>query len=156
MTMHPGDEIITPYNEIEATDVLRYTLIDHGPDTLANENKVDVLAKRIHELLTQNVDTLPFDFMLNQLSRLGFPIAVLNDDNGNWAVVADGYQSATFGDDAMDVDTHFWVSARHWKPTLREALKFFLEDDEEDEDASQLSDEDVDEAMEGFTENNIE
>jgi len=151
MTMHPGDEIITPYNEIEATDVLRYTLLEHGIDA---PDKIDALAKRIHDLLTQNVETLPFDFMLEQLARLGFPIAVLNDDNGNWAVVADGYQSATFGDDAMDVDTHFWVSARHWKPTLREALKFFLED-EEDEDPP-LSDKEVEDAMDGFTENNIE
>ena len=54
----------------------------------------------------------------------------------------------------MDVDTHFWVSARHWKPTLREALKFFLED-EEDEDPP-LSDKEVEDAMDGFTENNIE
>jgi hypothetical protein len=154
MTMHPGDEIITPYNEIETTDVLRYTLLEHGPDTPENETKVNALAKRIHDLLTQNVETLPFDFVLEQLARLGFPIAVLNDDNGNWAVVADGYQSAAFGDNAMDVDTHFWVSARHWKPTLREALRFFLEDEEDDDDVP--TDEDIDDAMEGFTENNIE
>ena len=154
MTMHAGDEIITPYNEIEATDVLRYNLIEHGPDTPENETKVDALAGRIEHLLSANFDNLPFEFILHQLSRLGMSINVLNDDNGHWAVTADGYQSVAYGDEPVDVDSHFWVGARHWKPTLREALKFFIED-VEDEDPS-LNEKEVDEAMEGFTENNIE
>ena len=152
MTMHPGDEIITPYNEIEATDTLRYSLIENGAKGLENDKKIDSLSRRIEQLLKDNFDSLPFEFILNQLSRLGMAINVLNDDNGHWAVTADGCQSVTYGDDPVDVDTHFWVSARHWKPTLREALKFFLDDKEEEP----LSDEDVDEAMKGFIENNIE
>ena len=151
--MHAGDKMVTPYNEIEITDILRYNLIENGVKDSTNDKKIDALSRKIQQLLKDNFDSLPFEFILNQLSRLGMAINVLNDDNGHWAVTADGCQSVAYGDEPVDVDTHFWVSARHWKPTLREALKFFLEDKEDEEP---LSDEDVDEAMKGFTENNIE
>jgi len=136
----------TPIEEIEAHDFIRYAT--------ASDDESEILSAKIQQLLTENVETLPFDFILHHLSRLGFAIAVINDDNGHWAVVADGYQSISDGDDPVDVDTHFWISARHWKSTLREALKFFLEDD--DDEDSRPSDEEVDEAMEGFIENNVE
>ena len=59
--------------------------------------------------------------------------ALVNDDNGHWAVSATGHQSIQPGPGPHDVETCFFIEAKDWKPTLREAILQFKMNYEEDE-----------------------
>lgn len=48
--------------------------------------------------------------------------ALLNDDNGHWAVAFDGHQNVPMEDGPVDIETAFYVEAAKWKPTVREAI----------------------------------
>ena len=95
--------------------------------------KIDGYERDITDLMKQNFDGLEFEFVLDQLSCLGACPNVLNDDNGHWAVTADGYQNVVTGD-PKDVETSFFVRAEDWRNTPREALKHFMEDDGESDE----------------------
>ena len=92
------------------------------------DNRVDFLGDQILKALIENVETLEFDFIFEQLSKLGSCPNLLNDDNGNWAVVTDGFQTLAYGDEPCDVDTHFSVPANNWKTTPRKALIHYLKE----------------------------
>jgi hypothetical protein len=53
---------------------------------------------------------------------------LVNDDNGNWAVSASGMQNVVCGDEPSDVETTFFIEAKDWKPTLREAINYYLDE----------------------------
>ena len=64
---------------------------------------------------------------LEALAKEGFCPNLLNDDNGHWALVFDGFQSVPFGDDPEDISTTFFVFKDQWKDTVREAIIYSLE-----------------------------
>lgn len=137
---------------INEMDAKRYALIAHSAETGEDhDQQIDTLSAGIQSLLTVNVNTLPFEFILHHLSKLGICVNVLNDDNGHWAVTGDGYQSLAGEDTPCDIETHFWVGARHWKADLREALEFFLTDNEDEDESfngnTTISDEEINEAI---------
>ena len=116
----------------------RYSLIEQlqqlGADDVENQgkeldNKVDVLSEKIMDIIKQFIDELDFDFVMQQLSYLGECPNLLNDDNGNWAVTGQGFQSVASGDEPEDVEMHFMVEASLWKPTPREALIKYLSEE---------------------------
>lgn len=53
--------------------------------------------------------------------------ALINDDNGHWAVSATGMQSAAVGEDPMRVCTTFLIEANEWRDSIREAILAFAE-----------------------------
>jgi len=119
----------------------RYILI-HQLETIVNEDineneefklgeEIDLFADKIMELITENFDELEFDFIMEQLANLGQCPNLLNDDNGHWAITGDGYQNVVIGDEPSDVETHFFIEAKEWKNTPKEALKDYLNSDEE-------------------------
>jgi hypothetical protein len=123
--------------EIESMDKFRYNLIakrnthwneesgeydKDGYDRKNDEEKIDELAAEIEKYIKLYSEQLPFEFIMEQLSRLGQCPNLLNDDNGHWAVTCDGFQNVVCGDEPEDVETSFFVEAPHWKDTPREAL----------------------------------
>ena len=46
---------------------------------------------------------------------------LINDDNGHWALVFDGFQNVVTGK-PKDVSTTFFIKARDWKNTVRQAI----------------------------------
>ena len=46
---------------------------------------------------------------------------LINDDNGHWAVSFDGIQNVP-DTDPCDIQTTFFVFARDWKDSIREAI----------------------------------
>jgi len=117
----------------------RYKLIENLQqlgDTSEKEErdlnqKIDELGEEIEKYIILYCDQLPFDFSMEELSKLGQCPNLLNDDNGNWAVTSDGYQNVVAGDNPEDVETHFFVEAKNWKKTPKEALKYYLTEEEE-------------------------
>jgi hypothetical protein len=66
-------------------------------------------------------DTERLDWM-EKMADEGLCPAIVNDDNGHWAMVFDGTQNVPEGDGPQDIATSFWVKADQWKPTFREAM----------------------------------
>ena len=94
---------------------------------------IDNLTTQILDLIKPNIDKLDFDFIMEQLSHLGWCPNLLYDDNGHWAVSADGYQNVVSGDVPEDVETHFYIEAEDWKNSPKEALYKFLHNDNQEE-----------------------
>ena len=129
-------------DEIDAMNRFRYSLIDkrnshwneetgkYEYDTLKeDEEKIDELAKEILSYIKAYYEQLPFDFIMEQLSHLGWCPNLLNDDNGHWAIATDGFQNVVFGDEPEDVETSFFVETKYWKKTPKEALLTYLNEE---------------------------
>jgi len=119
--------------EIMQLDEERYYLLElvdnMDPSDSYREDaitQIDKLGSKIYNSIKQLVNELEFDFILEQLSRLGDCPCLLYDDNGRWAVVSDGYQNTVFGDEPQDVTTTFSINASEWKETPRKALIHYL------------------------------
>jgi hypothetical protein len=121
-------------NEISRMDIFRYSLINKKEKGEKNpfgnveikDEDIDNLTTEIEKYIKLYFEELPFDFIMEQLSRLGQCPNLLNDDNGHWAVTCDGYQNVVFGDQPEDVETTFYVDAKYWKNTPKEALLNYL------------------------------
>ena len=90
----------------------------------------DEYGVEIFRLLQENFERLEFEFILEHLANLGQCPNLLNDDNGHWAFASNGYQNVVCGDDPENVETSFFVEAKLWKYTPREALKYYLFEEE--------------------------
>lgn len=66
-------------------------------------------------------DTQRIDWLEKQADEGRSP-ALVNDDNGHWAVSMSGFQNAVCGDGPQDIETTFFVNANQWKNTVREAI----------------------------------
>ena len=131
-------------DEIESMNKFRYSLIHKrnahwndetfkydkdGYDKTEDEKKIDELAKEIERYIGLYHEQLPFEFIMEQLSNLGQAPNLLYDDNGNWAVTSEGFQSVVTGDEPEDVEMQFMVEGAYWKPTPREALLHYLKEE---------------------------
>lgn len=128
--------------EIERLLLKRKGLLDQYEDSWDEESmkysmeepeEIDQLSEQIYNKLIKGKDILDIDFIIESLTHLGGAPNLLYDDNGYFAMTADGYQTVVT-DSPADVETAFMVPARKWKPTIREAVVYYLlHDDEEDE-----------------------
>jgi hypothetical protein len=66
-------------------------------------------------------DTEMLDW-LEAITMKGDCPALLNDDNGHWAVAFDGMQSVSLEDGPADTATSFIVYKESWKNSIREAI----------------------------------
>lgn len=66
---------------------------------------------------------------LEHVAHEGSSPALINDDNGHWAVSFDGWQNVPDGDKPNDICTTFVVKAHVWHNTVREALTAAINDD---------------------------
>lgn len=60
-----------------------------------------------------------------------FGMALLDDDNGHWAVSFSGAQNVPEGEGPQDIWTSFFVKSDEWHPTAREAIDAAICDDHE-------------------------
>lgn len=76
--------------------------------------------KNIKQKLTKK--EISIEEALENLSEIGYCPNLLNDDNGHWAVVFDGFQSMPIGDAPDDVALTCFVEAKDWKDSIYDAL----------------------------------
>ena len=69
-------------------------------------------------------DTERLDY-LESITKEGSCPGLINDDNGHWAVAEDGVQNCPMGDEPVDIQTTFFIEAKDWHPTIREAIDAF-------------------------------
>lgn len=86
----------------------------------------------------KRTDTELLDGLEEDTAHGGCP-GIINDDNGHWAVTGDGLQNVVCGDEPSDVQTTFYVQAKNWRKTIREAIDAYLDGDPEDVDPPQAS-----------------
>jgi hypothetical protein len=72
---------------------------------------------------------LSIEQAMQELSEIGYCPALLNDDDGRWAVTFDGFQTVVTGDEAQDVHANFFIEAKKWHTDIRQALIIALKDD---------------------------
>lgn len=70
---------------------------------------------------------ISLEVLLESLIELGNCPALVNDDNGRWAVSETGVQNIPLNDKPSDIQTTFFIEAKDWKPTVRQALIHFYE-----------------------------
>ena len=87
---------------------------------------IDYLAEEILRLIKSNAEKLPFEFIIEELTKLGQAPCLLYDDDGRFAICGTGMQNVVFGDEAQDINLSHYVRASEWKGTCREALIYYL------------------------------
>lgn len=70
--------------------------------------------------------------MINDTDRLNWlekndGCGLISDDAGRWAVSTSGMQNLPNPDEPIDITTAFFVEAKEWKSTIREAIDYAIE-----------------------------
>ena len=119
--------------QIQITDLSkkRYELfaIENEEDELSDEvnEEIDKLAVQILDYIKTWRRTLPFEFIMEELTKLGWAPCLLYDDDGHWAISGEGMQSIPMDEHqetGEDWISH-WVS--EWHDTIRQALDNYLD-----------------------------
>jgi hypothetical protein len=122
-------------NKILSLSKKRYVFIDAQQDSWNEEKmnyeynpeeEIDELGEQIAELIYQFHLSLPFEFILEELTKLGDAPSLIYDDDGHFAIETEGYQQINTGDVPIDMEFQFWVTADKWKETPREALSYYI------------------------------
>jgi hypothetical protein len=92
---------------------------------IMSSEEIDSLEKEIYKKIKEWKDFLSFEFIIDELTKLGHAPNLLYDDNGNFAITGEGFQTVAF-DGPCDMEMGFFVKKDKWKPTIREALDKYL------------------------------
>ena len=113
---------------------LRYKYIDEQEKSfdssleeynIDNDKIIDELSNEIFLLIKKHKEVLSFEFIFEELTKLGFGICLLYDDNGHFAISTDGYQ--TISENVSDITMYNFIEKEDWKNNIREALYLFLD-----------------------------
>jgi len=92
--------------------------VEENPD-------IDVLATLILEKLKEWRKNLTFEFIFEELTKLGQAPCLLYDDNGHFAISGDGFCSIS--EEVQDWAGEVFVKKDQWRKTIREALDYYLD-----------------------------
>jgi len=93
---------------------------------LLKPTEIDLLGKEIILNLYKYRNRLSVDFIIEQLTKLGGSPSLLYDDRGMFAIVSEGFQNVP-EEGGNDMYFNFYVTADNWKPTIREAINYYLD-----------------------------
>jgi len=95
------------------------------------EKEIDDLADKILNCIKTYHYSLPFEFVFEELTKLGWAPCLLYDDDGHFAISGDGMQSIPM--DSLQETGSDWIShhivAGGWFPTIRQALEHYLNEE---------------------------
>jgi hypothetical protein len=89
--------------------------------------EIDVLSGKIVDRIKTWKDSLPFEFIIEELTNLGHAPCLLYDDEGRFTLSNDGIQTLPAGE-AIDMEMTHWVGKDKWKNSIREALNDYLKE----------------------------
>jgi len=89
--------------------------------------EIDSLGEEILKYIKLWKNSLPFEFILEELTKLGWAPCLLYDDDGRWAVSGEGMQSVSVNNDNFDCHLSHFVKKDMWKDSIREALNYYLD-----------------------------
>lgn len=82
--------------------------------------------QKILKLINENFNKFDVDLILEALTHLGMAPCVVYDDDGYWAIDDEGMSNIREEDGDFEYSTY--VPGKRFKPTIREALKFYLDE----------------------------
>jgi hypothetical protein len=100
---------------------------EYGDYTIDEPEEIDFLAGEILKYIKVWRHLLPFEFIIEELTKLGWSPSLLYDDNGHFAISGDGMQ--TISENKEDCQMYNFVEKDMWKDTIREALNYYLDID---------------------------
>jgi hypothetical protein len=93
-----------------------------------NDSKADLIQQHITASFKKYFKGYPCDFIIETLTEFGQAPNIIYDDNGLFAMSADGYQPVVTGDEKLEGELMVFVMKKDmWKPTIREALWHYLQ-----------------------------
>lgn len=101
-----------------------------------NDPKADDLQKDIEVLVIADFENLDCDFIIETYTKLGRCPSVLYDDNGFFCVCENGTQDIPVSfdegvEEKLVQNMSFFIeNKKWWHPTIREAIKFWLTNEE--------------------------
>jgi len=108
------------------------SLLDHRDILLSQLSEGEHTSDNIEHIQTYIIDNImkhynkfDIDFILETLTRFGQAPSLVYDDNGLFAVSSDGMQPVVMGDERAEY-INVCVEYDSWKPTIREALWYYL------------------------------
>jgi hypothetical protein len=107
----------------------RYKLLEERLDGLEYDYdpiEIDQLAEQILKAIKDNKENLTFEFIFEELTKIGWAPCLLYDDNGRFAISGDGFQTVP-EDSPADISMMCFVEKDYWKDSIREALYYFLD-----------------------------
>lgn len=107
-------------------------------DYLLNFPEIDQLGDEIYSLIKQWKDKLQFEFIIEELTKLGAAPNLMYDDNGHFAISGDSFNNIS--DDIIDMYMTVFLQKNMWKNTIREALDYYLNDKDEEFDTRTMED----------------
>jgi len=97
--------------------------------TFEFETSIDDLGDQILDCIKKWRYALHFEFILEELTKLGWAPCLLYDDSGHFAIVGDGMQSLPDPEVKIDMQLEFWITKDQWHDTIREALNYYLDNE---------------------------
>jgi hypothetical protein len=86
--------------------------------------------------------------LLEEMASEGFSPNLLNDDDGRWALVFDGFQTVVV-DGPQDVETGFVVGKEQWHDSVSAAIVYALKNITNEEDSEQKTSGSADDVQSG-------
>lgn len=90
--------------------------------------EIDNLTDQILDCIKKWRNSLTFEFIIEELTKLGWGPCLIYDDNGNFAITGTGMQSIS-EEDPDDCELIHIIEKKDWKPTIREALNYYLDNE---------------------------
>ena len=96
-----------------------------------NDPKVDDMTKEIIQAIKIDFDNLDSDYIIESYTKLGASPSILYDDNGFFSIQSNGTQDLPVddkGNEKLVQNISFFIDDKEsWKPTIKEAIKYWIE-----------------------------
>jgi len=93
--------------------------------------EIDDLMNKIYKLLESFHHELPIELVIEELTKIGDAPCILYDDSGNFAICSTGCQNVSGDNEPCNMNISHFILKKQWKPTIREALKFYFDESTE-------------------------
>lgn len=101
---------------------------EYGDYTSEYPEDIDTLADQVLDCIKKWRYALPFEFILEELTHLGWAPCLLYDDNGHFAISGEGMQSIS-PEGADDCHLSHFVEKDMWQDSIRGALNYYLDNE---------------------------
>jgi hypothetical protein len=92
------------------------------------QKRTDLMRLNVLEYIRINHSQMMVDTIIEGLTSTGDAPSVLYDDDGHFAVESEGIQGVMLEDERFGKFDGTWFTTKEsWKPTIREALNYYLD-----------------------------